>query len=75
MTDPERLRALLQRYSIYRLSRHTGISRTTLTRIRDGTSSPTLESLGKIWDAIAADAIAVSDAHARQRALLTPQIE
>jgi predicted transcriptional regulator len=62
MNDLERLQALLQRYSIRRLASETGITRTMLAAIRDGHSSPTIEVIGKIWDVVAEDAIAVSDA-------------
>jgi predicted transcriptional regulator len=64
MTDLERLRALLQRYSLRYLAIETGISRATLASIRDGNSSPTIDMVGKIWDVVAADAIAASEARA-----------
>jgi hypothetical protein len=62
MTDLQRLRALLQRYNIRLLARETGINRITLRRIRDGETSPTLDMVGKIWDVVAADAIAANEA-------------
>lgn len=56
------LRTMLRSCSIKRLHRETGLSRMTLTRIRDGVSSPTFVMYDKIMKVVIADAVAASAA-------------
>lgn len=58
----ELLRAALRRYSLQRLNRETGISTTTLQRIRDGESSPTLDMCNAIWNVLIEHAIVAENA-------------
>lgn len=55
-----KLRVLLRMHSIKHINRQTGVSRTTLTRIRDGESSPTVAMYDKIIKVVIADAAAAA---------------